>query len=89
MSVVEELADNEENPTEADLNSQSTEEIISDEDVCEIVNGNKVNEVEKIEYVDLSKADHTDIFNGVIFKFIIGLLIVIILLIFLLIRKKK
>ena len=66
-----------------------TEVIISDQDVCEIVNGYQVNEVEKIEYVDLSKADHTDIFNGVIFKFIIGLLIVIILLIFLLIRKKK
>lgn len=66
-----------------------TEVIISDQDVCEIVNGYQVNEVEKIEYVDLSKADYTDIFNGVIFKFIIGLLIVIILLIFLLIRKKK
>lgn len=67
-----------------------TEVIISDQDVCEIVNGYQVNELEKIKYVDLSKVDHTDMINYLIVKVIICLLIVIIIvLVFLLIRKKK
>ncbi|MGN1370839.1 MAG: hypothetical protein ACI4XM_00960 [Candidatus Coprovivens sp.] len=66
-----------------------TEVIISDQDICERVNGYQVNEVEKIEYVDLSKVDHADVVNELIMKFVIGLLIIIIILIFLLIRKKK
>ena len=67
-----------------------TEIVISDKEVCEEVNGYKINEVEKIKYIDFSKVDHTEMINDLIVKVVIGLLVVtIIVLVFLLIRKKK
>lgn len=67
-----------------------TEVIISDQDVCERVNGYQITEVEKIEYVDLSQVDHREMINDLILKVIICLLIaIIIVLVFLLNRKKK
>lgn len=67
-----------------------TEIVISDKEVCEEVNGYKINEIEKIKYIDFSKVDHTEMINDLIVKVVIGLLVVtIIILVFLLIRKKK
>ena len=67
-----------------------TEVIISDQDVCEIVNGYQITEVEKLEYVDLSQVDHREMINDLILKVIICLLIaIIIVLVFLINRKKK
>ena len=66
------------------------EVILSDEKTCEAINGFKINEVEKIKYVDLSKVDHTEYFEDLFTRVIIGILgIALIVCIILLIRKKK
>lgn len=66
------------------------EVILSDEKTCEVINGFKINEVEKIKYVDLSKVDHTEYFEDLFTRVIIGILgIALIVCIILLIRKKK
>ena len=66
------------------------EVILSDEKTCEAINGFKINEVEKIQYVDLSKVDHTEYFEDLFTRVIIGILgIALIVCIILLIRKKK
>ena len=66
------------------------EVILSDGKTCEEINGFKINEVEKIKYVDLSKVDHTEYFEDLFTRIIISILsIALIICIVLLIRKKK
>ena len=62
----------------------------SDKKICEDINGYEITEVEKIKYVDLSKVDHTEYFEDLFTRVIIGILsIALIVCIILLIRKKK
>lgn len=62
--------------------------ILADEATCEIVNGYKVTEVERI--IDLSEVDHTEYIKDLIKNIVIVVLsIVSIICIILLIRKKK
>lgn len=64
------------------------EVIVADEATCEIVNGYKVTEVERI--IDLSEVDHTEYIKDLIKNIVIVVLsIVSIICIILLIRKKK
>jgi len=66
------------------------EVLLSDEKTCEEINGFKVTEVEKIKYIDLSKADHKEYFEDLISNFIIMVLTIsLIVCIVLLVRKKK
>lgn len=66
------------------------EVVLGDESTCEVINDFKVTEVEKIKYVDLSKVDHTEYFEDLFTRIIIGVLsISLIICIILLIRKKK
>ena len=66
----------------------SNEVILADEATCEIVNGFKVTEVERI--VDLREVDHTEYIKDLIKNILIVVLsIVSIICIILLIRKKK
>ena len=62
----------------------------SDKKICDDINGYEITEVEKIKYVDLSKVDHTEYFEDLFTRVIIGILsIALIVCIILLIRKKK
>ena len=62
--------------------------ILADEATCEIVNGYKVTEIERI--IDLSEVDHTEYIKDLIKNIVIVVLsIVSIICIILLIRKKK
>jgi hypothetical protein len=64
------------------------EVILADEATCEIVNGFKVTEIERI--VDLSEIDHTQYINNLIKNIVIVILsISLVTCIILLIRKKK
>ena len=66
----------------------SNEVILADEATCEIVNGYKVTEIERI--VDLREVDHTEYIKDLIKNILIVVLsIVSIICIILLIRKKK
>lgn len=64
------------------------EVVLADEATCEVINGYKVTEIERI--VDLRQVDHTAYINDLIEKSIIGILsIALIICIVLLIRRKK
>ncbi len=66
------------------------EVILSDEKTCEVINGFKINEVERIKYVDMSQMDHKEYFEDLFTRVIITVLgIALIICIILLIRKKK
>ena len=64
------------------------EVILADESTCEILNGYKVTEIERI--VDLSKTDHKEYINDLIDKCIISILTIsLVICSYMLIRKKK
>lgn len=72
------------------MNVFDNEVILADDKTCEILNGFKVTEVEKIKYVDLSEIDHKEYFKDLFSKILIGILSLgLIVCIILLIRKKK
>ena len=72
------------------MNVLGNEVVLGNEKTCEDINGFKIDEVETIKYVDLSKADHSEYFEDLFTGVIIGLLSVsLIVCIVLLIRKKK
>lgn len=66
-----------------------TEVIISDKEVCERINEYQVTEVEKIEYVDLSQVDHSEMINNMIMKVILFILIIVVLILSVLLFKRK
>lgn len=72
------------------MNVLGNEVVLGNENTCEEINGFKIDEVETIKYVDLSKADHGEYFEDLFTGVIVGLLSVsLIVCIVLLIRKKK
>ena len=72
------------------MNVFDNEVVLADEKTCEILNGFKVTEVEKIKYVDLSEIDHSEYFKDLFTKMLIVILsLALIVCIILLIRKKK
>lgn len=72
------------------MNVFDNEVILADDKTCEILNGFKVTEVEKIKYVDLSEIDHKEYFKDLFSKILIGILSLgLIVCIILLIKKKK
>lgn len=66
-----------------------TEVIISDKEVCERINEYQITEVEKIEYVDLSQVDHSEMINNMIMKVILFILIIVVLILSVLLFKRK
>ena len=72
------------------MNVLGNEVVLGDEKTCEDINGFKIDEVEIIKYVDLSKADHGEYFEDLFTGVIVGLLSVsLIICLVILFRLKK
>ena len=72
------------------MNVLGNEVVLGDEKTCEDINGFKIDEVETIKYVDLSKVDHSEYFEDLFTGVIVGLLSVsLIICLVILFRLKK
>ena len=72
------------------MNVLGNEVVLGDEKTCEDINGFKIDEVETVKYVDLSKVDHSEYFEDLFTGVIVGLLSVsLIICLVILFRLKK